>query len=369
MGRLKKQKDGLYKTSVTIDGERFPVSGKTLQEVEERKSEIRIAVREGKPIKTSSMLLKDYAENWYTSFHKNRNHNTSDMYYYSIFPHIIPAIGHIPISQITRSDIQAMIDERADHPHTCQKIMICCRQMFEDMIDDKLITSNPCRRRKIILPKIVKKEVPPLSNEELYAIVHADVGQMERALLNCLLAFGVRRSEALGLMKSDFNFKTNTVFFQRSITFDKNNPVINPDMKNDFSQRRMYIPEAYQDFFKDYIASCPGLYLFTKRDGSLITKSSYVKMWGRITKALNEYLLTEAERKMKQNPERRITALTFRHDFATQLYYSNISRKKAVEMMGHAGPQMIDTIYAALDAEKERAEEKIDALHNNRMAH
>ena len=26
--------------------------------------------------------------------------------------------------------------------------------------------------------------------------------------------------------------------------------------------------------------------------------------------------------------------------------------------MGHSGPQMIDTIYAALDAEKEHAEEK-----------
>lgn len=36
--------------------------------------------------------------------------------------------------------------------------------------------------------------------------------------------------------------------------------------------------------------------------------------------------------------------------------------------MGHSGPQMIDTIYAALDAEKEHAEEKIDSLHKNRMA-
>ena len=164
-----------------------------------------------------------------------------------------------------------------------------------------------------------------MSNEDLYAIVHADIGAMERAFLNCLLAFGVRRSESLGLMKSDFNFSNNTVYFQRSITFNKNDPVINPN-------------------------------------------SSYVKMWDRITKALNQYLLTKSERKLKQNQNRRITALTFRHDFATQLYYSNISRKKAVEMMGHAGPQMIDTIYAALDAEKEHAEEKIDSLHKNRMA-
>lgn len=59
---------------------------------------------------------------------------------------------------------------------------------------------------------------------------------------------------------------------------------------------------------------------------------------------------------------------TFRHDFATQLYYSDISRKKAVEMMGHASTQMIEKVYASLDAEKERAEEKIDELHISRIA-
>ncbi len=85
-----------------------------------------------------------------------------------------------------------------------------------------------------------------------------------------------------------------------------------------------------------------------------MTKSSYDKMWMRITKALNSYLLTESEQLMKQQPSRHITALTFRHDFATQLYYSDISRKKAVEMMGHAGTQMIESVYAALDAEKEK---------------
>ncbi len=68
---------------------------------------------------------------------------------------------------------------------------------------------------------------------------------------------------------------------------------------------------------------------------------------------------------MKQSPARRITALTFRHDFATKLYYSGISRKKAVEIMGHSGFQMIEKVYAALDAKKENSEEKIDEMFDN----
>lgn len=68
---------------------------------------------------------------------------------------------------------------------------------------------------------------------------------------------------------------------------------------------------------------------------------------------------------MKLSPARRITALTFRHDFATKLYYSGISRKKAVEIMGHFGIQMIEKVYAALDAKKENSEAKIDEMFDN----
>lgn len=68
---------------------------------------------------------------------------------------------------------------------------------------------------------------------------------------------------------------------------------------------------------------------------------------------------------MKSSPSRRITALTFRHDFATKLYYSGISRKKAVEIMGHSGIQLIEKVYAALDAKKENSESKIDDMFDN----
>lgn len=309
------------------------------------------------------MPLSDYADNWFHSFQENRNPNTRDMYYNTIYKHIIPSIGHIPLNKVTRSDIQGMIDARKSKPSTCEKIMNTCRQLFEDALDDELIYKNPCR--KVIKPKPIKKETEPFSEKELQAIYKADLQPMDRAFIDILFAFGVRRGEALGLMKNDFDFKKQTVRFERSITFDKNNPIINPFMKTSFSRRELYIPKAFVDPIKNYIDSLNGLYLFTLQNGNIITKSSYNKMWNRITRAINDILLSDAEKKMKQPPERRITALTFRHDFATKLYYSGISRKKAVEIMGHSGIQMIEKIYAALDAEKEKAETKIDKMFDN----
>ena len=63
----------------------------------------------------------------------------------------------------------------------------------------------------------------------------------------------------------------------------------------------------------------------------------------------------------------RQNAVVFRHDFCTKLYYSEISRKKAVEIMGHASYQMIEKVYAALDEKQEKSSEKIDAMFKNIM--
>lgn len=363
MARLKKRKDGRYSTTITIDGKKHYIYGTTQRELEEKKLSLRMEYEKNHLVKTSSMLLSDYADNWFRTLQEKRNPNTRDMYFNTIYKHIIPSIGHIPLNKITRSDIQGMIDSRYDKPSTCSKIMNTCRQLFEDALDDDLIYKNPCR--KVIQPKSIQKETDPFTDKELSAIQKAVLAPMDRAFVNILFAFGVRRGEALGLMKNDFDFPNQKVYFQRSITFDKNNAIINPFMKTSYSHRTLYIPNAFLDSLKDYVDSLPGIYLFTLQNGNLMTKSSYDKMWRRITNAINENLLSDAEKKMKLSPARRITALTFRHDFATKLYYSGISRKKAVEIMGHSGIQMIERVYAALDAKKENSEEKIDGMFDN----
>lgn len=363
MARLKKRKDGRYSTTITIDGKKHYLYGTTQRELEQKKINLKMEYEKNHLVKTCNMLFSVYADNWYHSFQENRNPNTREMYYNSIYKHIIPSLGHIPLNKITRSDIQKMIDERSNKPSTCDKIINTCRQLFEDALDDELIFKNPCR--KVIKPKAFTKDTEPFSDKELAAIRDAVLKPMDRAFLDVLFAFGVRRGEALGLMVSDFDFANQSVRFERSITFDKNTPIINPFMKTSFSRRELYIPTPFVDSLKSYVDSCEGMYLFTLQSGDIMTKSSYDKMWRRISKAINDNLLSDTEKKMKQSPARRITALTFRHDFATKLYYSGISRKKAVEVMGHSGIQMIERVYAALDAKKENSEDKIDKMFDN----
>lgn len=276
MARHKKRKDGRYSTTITINGKKHYIYGTTQRELEEKKLSLKMEYEKNHLVKTSGMPLSNYADNWFHTLQENRNPNTRDMYFNTIYKHIIPSIGHIPLNKVTRSDIQGMIDSRYDKPSTCSKIMNTCRQLFEDALDDDLIYKNPCR--KVNQPKSIQKETDPFTDKELSAIQKAVLMPMDRTFINILFAFGVQRGEALGLMKNDFDFPNQKVYFQRSITFDKNNAIINPFMKTSYSHRTLYIPNAFLDSLKDYVDSLPGIYLFTLQNGNLMTKSSYDKM-------------------------------------------------------------------------------------------
>lgn len=66
------------------------------------------------------------------------------------------------------------------------------------------------------------------------------------------------------------------------------------------------------------------------------------------------------ELKLKVDKINGITSYTFRHNYATMLYYSGISLKQAAKYMGHSDTKMIMEVYAHLDESKENSVSKIN---------
>ena len=52
----------------------------------------------------------------------------------------------------------------------------------------------------------------------------------------------------------------------------------------------------------------------------------------------------------------------FRHNYATTLYYSDVSIKQAAKLMGYSNVNTILKIYAHLDSENEKLTEKINKI-------
>lgn len=146
----------------------------------------------------------------------------------------------------------------------------------------------------------------------------------------------------------------------KTVIFDKNTPAIKNGTKSDAGNRTLPIPESIEPFLKEFLQSVDSFYLFKGKNTETLSKTQYVKMWERIIKKMNAAVTTDKEKEIGAEPITRLTAHIFRHNYCTMLYYSGISQKKAVELMGHSDIKMIMEVYAHLDEKKEAVQEKLN---------
>lgn len=362
--RYKKRKDGRYATTVMVgykpDGRanNIFVSAKTEKELRDKIAEVKMKAKAGEIMKQSDMLLQDYIDSWMETYKAAASINTRAMYDNAVSKHIKPAIGYLPLNKIVRSDVQHLINDNIEHPRTCEIIKMTLVQILNSAIDDKLLFDNVAR--KVTLPKKHKSEKRALTDLEKDAIKKADFTMTERALIMILFYFGLRRGEVLALTKSDIDLKKRALTVNKAVVFDVNTPIVKEGAKSDAGNRSIPIPESAVAFLRDFLKSVDTFYLFPGKNAETLSKTQYVKMWERIIKKMNDAVTSDREKIIGAEPISGLTAHIFRHNYCTMLYYSGISQKKAVELMGHSDIKMIMEVYAHLDEEKEAVQEKLN---------
>ena len=90
-------------------------------------------------VKTSDTLLKDYSDNWLETYKASASINTKAMYINAINCHIKPEIGHLSLNKIVRSDMQKLINNRQEHPRTCEIIRLTLVQIFNRFLSNTTV--------------------------------------------------------------------------------------------------------------------------------------------------------------------------------------------------------------------------------------
>lgn len=364
MGKYKKRPDGRYATTVMLgykpDGRANNVflSAKTEKELRNKVIELKMKVKSGEVVKQSDTLLKDYADSWMETYKASASINTKAMYANIVNCHIKPALGHLPLNKICRSDVQKLINDNKEHPRICEQIKMTMNQILNCAVDDKLLTENVAK--KVTVPKRHKSERRPLTDLEKEAIKKADFTLQERAIVILLFYFGLRRGEMLALTKPDIDLRQKTLTVNKTVVFDVNTPIVKTGAKSTAGNRIIPIPSHAMPFFRDFLKSVDTFYLFPGKSYETLSKTQYVKLWQRIIQKMNDAVISEREKLIGAQPITGLTAHIFRHNYCTMLYYSGISQKKAVELMGHSDLKMIMEVYAHLDEKKEAVQEKLD---------
>mgnify|MGYP001030526218 FL=1 len=367
--RYKPRKDGRYYTLVNT-GEydeygkpvRIPMYGRTSKELEDKVDALKAQIKTGKYIARRDMSFEEYAETFVSLYKASREYNTQRMYHTILDTYLIPQFGTWLLPDIKRTDIQALINENAGHPRTCQQINIVLKQILSSSVEDHYIQDTPWHR--IEMPRYTPPKRRILTPLEEQALNSAALTPEEHLLVMLLFGCGLRLEELLALQVQDIDLAEGELVIHHVIIFKNNQPELKNIPKSPSGFRRIPIPAILTDEVRFYtmrlkksLPDAGSAFIFS-RNGQPYSKSHFYVVWNRIIKAMNAAVATEES----PTPISGLTSRVFRYNYATILYYSGITLKKAVELMGHSDEKMILRVYAQLDEEREGTKSKLSGI-------
>ena len=306
-------------------------------------------------VRLAPFTFGEYAEMWLATAKASKEQNTKKMYE-SVLS-CFDIIDHVPLTQITHSHFQQVINEKQDHPRTCQVINITFKQIIKSAVKDHYLPRTALEDiiTDISLPTYKKPEKRPLTALEKKAMEAADLEPKKRCFVSLLYYCGLRKQEALALTPSDFDWKEKTVSITKAWVNYINTPSIKPYPKSANGIRTVPIPDVAMDKIRPYVESVEG-YVFKSANSDLMTESAYKRMWSSIICSMNIALGYDPQKKKDRQPKQ-ITGLTahiFRHNYCTELCYQvpTISTKMVARLLGD-NEKMVLEVYSHIVEDRE----------------
>ena len=237
-GGVSLRKDGRWEGRYVVgyDEKGLPktknVLAKTKRECQEKLKALKATNDTVKPDKLApDMRFGDWMDYWYQNCCRPRlRDNTRQGYENSIYKHIIPELGIIPLNKLTQNDLQQFyvrlkeggrlrMADTYGQGLSDKSVRAChanCRAALDKAVTEGLIRTNPAADCK--LPPKKSKEMQILSREEMqrFLLQAKEEGYFELFLLE--LSTGLRRGEILALQWDDLSPETGELRITKQVT-------------------------------------------------------------------------------------------------------------------------------------------------------
>lgn len=312
------------------------------------------------------MSLRQYAEDWVAT-EQRLLPNTLRGYEHAFRRDILPLIGDLPVSEITRRDVEALIlalRNRGVSPHVVHRAKAALGSALKPLVPDVLPT-NPTHGVKVSVPPT--KEFDLLDKDEINKILSALPTPGAKLFVEFLAATGLRYGEAIEIRRRDINFKNSEVSVTRrandigaSRTGGSRFLVLHGTKAGVSRGRTVGLPPTLARVLKDWTQAM--------RDDDLVFARSLVQPRENSFRRANitdhlpndvwNDIWKEAVRVADIGWSPRVYDL--RHSFATQLVANGVSLYEVKKLMGHS---QIDTTMRYLhrvESQQSRAREVME---------
>lgn len=209
--------------TIIIDGVKRWIHANTEQEYADRLMKL----LDHKPPETGKHLFSEYAWNWFEVYSKPHIETvTATTYRRQLTCYLLPAFEGMAIEDITTDEVQCLFNNMDTAKATKDKVKTVLKQIFEAARDDKLISDNPLKSKRLRITDTASKATQPYSVEQIRHLIQhiPDIQQpIDRAYMAIQALHPMRLEEVLGLQWADIDTENNVIHIRRAVTHPTRN--------------------------------------------------------------------------------------------------------------------------------------------------
>ncbi len=304
--------------------------------------EFELKCRNGEVSAVGDPKLADFCQTYLDIQKNNLAPRTYEFYANLIRDLIVPALGHIRLSELRPAHVQRFVQQVQNIPKpdggkpsaaTVKRKISCLQAILRQAVKLQIIKDNPADAKRLSMPQVVTAKVDIFTKQEAARMIEClmDEPIEFQALIQIAIASGARLGEIVALKFSDFDYNRCRVTFQRAAYKVKGTPVgLKPPKDNDVRTVTIYpeVIELVELLHEEKRKRAEELgtewhegdWLFTRWNGMIMHTQTPSKQF---SKFLERHEL----------PHHKFHSL--RHTSATLLLYSGVNIRQVQERLGH----------------------------------
>ena len=190
-------------------------TGKTQKEVREKMQAAAVEVNQGTYTTPSKLTVNQWLDIWASDYLGGVKPATVTVYTNNIRLHIKPALGAARLADLRPHMVQQFVNGLKLSPASVRLAYKVLHQALEKAVKLEYIPRNPSADCE--LPRLEQKEIHPLDDNQVSALLEAVKGSLLEPLVTLALFTGLRQSELLGLTWDRIDFQGGTILIDRQL--------------------------------------------------------------------------------------------------------------------------------------------------------
>jgi len=321
---------------------RKAIYGKSRKEVQDALREMTEAHRRGKNVAVKNRSTAAFLTTWLGAVKPKIRPMTFRSYEARVNQHIIPALGRVPVQQLTPQQVQAWLNDLSAtklSAATVRGIRAVLRAALQQGVKWGELDRNAAALADP--PRLPAHESSYLTRDQARTFLQAVRGDRLEALYRVAVSLGLRQGEALGLLWSDADLDQGELRVSRALQrVNGHLELVEPKTKK--SHRPVPLPAALVESLREHRARQLEERLAAgskwQEQGFVFTTPLGTPLEGtKVTKLFQRHLAKAGLPQMRFHD--------LRHSYASLLDAQGVGARTIMELMGHSQISVTMNLY------------------------